>query len=189
MNRLENFEVRSVIELRTNGRRLEGYAAVFDSETRIDGSFTETIKRGAFTESLRQGGPQGRDILALSDHDWKKVLARTKSKTLRLSEDSHGLAFSLQLPDTQAGRDIEELAGRGDLGGMSFGFNVPADGETWIGSRRVLTKIDLHEISVVQAHAAYVDTSVALRRLDNASSEDADRRRRVLILARARISR
>lgn len=188
MNRLENMEVRGVIELRTNGRRLEGYAAVFNSETQIDSTFTETIKPGAFTDSLRQGGPQGRDILALSDHDWEKVLARTKSNTLRLTEDSHGLAFSMQLPDTQAGRDIEALASRGDLGGMSFGFNVPPDGEKWVGNRRVLTKIDLHEISVVQAHAAYMDTSVALRRM-GASVEDPDKRRRTLILAKARISR
>ena len=62
------------------------------------------------------------------------MLARTKSGTLRLSEDSRGLAFDLDIPDTQAGRDILALAERGDIGGASFGF-VATD-EEWSGQRR-----------------------------------------------------
>ena len=40
-----------------DGLTLEGYAAVFDSPTRIsnmwEGDFTETIRRGAFTRAVR----------------------------------------------------------------------------------------------------------------------------------------
>lgn len=164
-------ERRQATELRTNGRKLEGYAAIFHSEARI-GSFVETILPGAFRAALAG------DVLALLDHDSGKVLGRTRSGTLRLSEDTRGLAFSLDLPDTAAGRDALALAERGDLGGMSFGFNVPKGGESWNGERRTLSTIGLKEISIISAWPAYPDTSLALRARD--SGQDARRRRLIL---------
>lgn len=155
------------VELRARGRRLEGYAATFDNAARI-GSFTETIRAGAFGASLKAKG----DILALVDHDPGRVLARTRSGTLRLSEDSRGLAFDLDLPDTTAGRDVLALAERGDLGGMSFGFTATDD--VWTVERRELRAVDLHEISVVLSWPAYDGTQIAARarsggmRLDHA---------------------
>src|SRR5690554_4633159 len=126
-------ERRASVELRAKGRRLEGYAAVFLQETRI-ADFTETITPDAFTDSLKAG----RDVLALVDHDPRAVLARTRSGTLRLSEDTHGLHFSLDVPDTTTGRDLLALAERGDLGGASFAFTVPPGGEHWTDDRREL---------------------------------------------------
>lgn len=152
-------ERRASIELRAKGRRLEGYAAVYGAETRI-ADFTEIILPGAFTTTLRDG----RDILALADHDQRAVLARTRSGTLRLSEDSRGLAFDLDVPNTSFGRDILELAERGDVGGASFGFTVAKDGERWIDDRRELRAVHLHEISVVSAFPAYDATVVQARR-------------------------
>lgn len=144
------------IEVRAQGRRLTGYAALFDTEARI-GTFTETIRAGAFAGSLRQ------DVLALVDHDPGRVLARTRSGTLRLTEDSRGLAFDLDVPDTSAGRDVLALAERSDLGGMSFGFSVPDGGDRWTGERRELRNVTLHEISVVLAWPAYEGTVVNAR--------------------------
>lgn len=153
-----NFERRTLpVEVRARGRRLEGYAATFGTETRIGDRFLETVASGAFGATLRSG----RDILALVDHDPGRVLGRTKSGTLRLVEDSRGLAFDLDVPDTQAGRDALALAERGDLGGMSFGFN--ATDEAWNGDRRELRGVELHEISVVQAWPAYEGTIVTAR--------------------------
>jgi HK97 family phage prohead protease len=147
------------LEIRAKGRRLEGYAATFGTETRIAERFTEVIVPGAFAASLKAGG----DILALCDHDTGRVLARTRSGTLRLTEDRHGLAFSLDVPDTTAGRDVLALAERGDLGGMSFGFSVRQGGEHWQGDRRELRSVDLFEISIVSAFPAYPETSIAAR--------------------------
>lgn len=161
-------------EVRAAGRRLEGYAATFLTEARL-GRVIETIAPGAFGASLSG------DILALLDHDMGKVLGRTRSGTLRLFEDSKGLGFSLDLPDTAAGRDVLELATRGDLGGMSFGFVVPAGGDEWTGEQRTLRAVDLREISVVSAFPAYPSTEIALR-AENLAAER-DRRRRALILA------
>lgn len=150
-----NFERRAITELRAAGRKLEGYAARFNVEARI-GTFTEIIRAGAFAASLRSG----KDILALVDHDAKRVLARTRSGNLRLTEDSQGLEFEISVPDTTFGADVLELAERGDLGGMSFAFTVPKDGERWTGRKRELLAVDLHEISVVSAWPAYEGTTV-----------------------------
>jgi HK97 family phage prohead protease len=151
-------ERRASIELRAKGRRLEGYAALFGVATRI-ADFEEIIAAGAFTDTLREK----RDVLALADHDPTRMLARTKSGTLRLSEDSRGLAFDLDVPDTTAGRDVLALAERGDIGGASFGFKVAKDGENWRGNRRELRALNLIEISVVSTFPAYDGTSVQAR--------------------------
>lgn len=148
-------------------------AATFGSEARI-GSIVETIERGAFRTSL------GEDILALMDHDPARVLGRTRSGTLRLSEDTRGLSFSLDLPDTQPGRDVLELAQRNDLGGMSFGFVVPRGGDSWKGERRSLRTVTLREISVVSSFPAYPDTSLALRSRPFPAANEARRRRIIL---------
>lgn len=153
-----DIERRQAAELRASGRKLVGYVAKFDSETRI-GSFREKIARGAFTASLASGA----DILALADHDPAAVLGRTRSGTLALREDADGLAFELTLPDTQKGRDLAALGERGDLGGMSFGFRVHDGGDTWNGDLRELRNVELREISVVQSWPAYSETEVSVR--------------------------
>lgn len=144
------------MDVSARGRRLEGYAAVFDKPARIN-SFVETIRAGAFSATLAEG----RDVLALVDHDATRLLGRTSSGSLRLKEDSKGLTFSLDLPDTQAARDVLALAERGDLGGMSFGF-VATD-EKWTGDNRELRAVILYEISVVTAWPAYAGTTIAAR--------------------------
>ena len=144
------------LEIRASGRRLEGYAALFGSEARI-GKIRETIAPKAFGLSLASG----RDVLALADHDPAKVLARTRSGTLRLSEDTRGLAFDLDVPGTNLGRDLLALAERGDLGGMSFGFR--AVDEKRDGDTRQLRQVDLIEISIVQAFPAYAGTTIEAR--------------------------
>jgi len=155
----KDFERRAApIQLRAKGRRLEGYAAVFGQAARIT-DFEEIIAPGAFTQTLESRN----DILALVDHAPDRLLARTRSGTLRLAEDSKGLAFDLDVPKTTAGDDVLALAERGDLGGMSFGFRVPKGGDAWNGNQRTLRTIDLAEISVVSAWPAYDGTVVHAR--------------------------
>jgi HK97 family phage prohead protease len=146
-------------EMRAKGRRLEGYAATFGTEARIL-DFVETIAPGAFATSLAERA----DILALVDHDAGRVLARTRSGSLRLAEDSRGLHFDLDVPATSAGQDVLALAERGDIGGASFAFTVRKDGERWNGDKRELRAVTLHEISVVQAWPAYDGTIVQARK-------------------------
>ena len=177
MSAAATLERRFTTELRTAGRRLEGYAATFSATADL-GAFRERISVGAFRNALSG------DVLALLDHDAGKVLGRTRTGTLELREDDKGLAFALDVPDTAAGRDVLALAARGDLGGMSFGFLVPEGGETWEGDTRTLRSIDLREISVVSAWPAYEGTEIALRSFQRHSGTQ--RRTRALRLAEAR---
>lgn len=156
-------ESRCVYELRTAGNgRLEGYAAVFNSVSRDLGGFTESIQPGAFARSLRDAD----NVLALYDHDRRSVLGRVGSGTLKLAEDSRGLQFSINLPDTTVARDLGVLVTRGDVSGASFAFTVPAGGDTWSElngkAHRTLMDVTLHEITVT-ANPAYMDTEVAKR--------------------------
>lgn len=148
----------AVLEVRAKGRRLEGYAALFGVRAQI-GAMSEEIRPGAFKTSLAGG----RDILALVDHDPSRFLARTRSGTLRLSEDTRGLSFDLDLPDTGEGRDVLALAERSDLGGMSFGFTLTRNGSTTANGVRFLQSVALHEISVVKAFPAYQGTTIVAR--------------------------
>ncbi len=152
-----NVETRAAVtELRATGRRLEGYAATFGTPAAI-GAFTETILAGAFRATLARPGA---DVLALLDLNPGNLLARTGNGSLRLSEDSRGLSFSLDLPGTTLGRDVLAMAEARLLGGMSFGFR--ATDEAWpTRDRRELRAVDLVEISVVQAFPAYDQTSVS----------------------------
>jgi uncharacterized protein len=100
-------EQRAVTELRASGRKHVGYVATFGTEARI-ADFVEVIAPGAFRQSLSGD----RDIIAMVDHDRSKVLARTRSGNLKLSEDSTGLAFEVSLPDTSLARDVLVLAER-----------------------------------------------------------------------------
>lgn len=152
----------ATIEVRAkSGRKLEGFAALYGVETHVSdparGTFRETIRAGAFADSLKA------DVLAIRDHDPTRLLGRTRSGTLRLGSDSRGLQFEIDLPDTSEGRDTLALAERGDLGGMSFGFDVPAGGDTWTGDRRELRSVVLHEISVVSHWPAYPGTVIDVR--------------------------
>lgn len=156
------------LEIRSRGRTLEGYAAVFDQRTRID-DFDEVIVRGAFADSLREG-----DKLALVDHDASKLLARTRNGSLKLAEDSRGLHFEIALPKTSLADDILGLANAGSLGGASFGFMVTRD--AWQGSLRTLQAIDLREISIVNAWPAYPQTTVTARSAALAGRSDLARR-------------
>ena len=174
----DGLERRPALEFRAaaSGRRLEGYAARFGVEARI-GAFRETILPGAFRASLSGG----RDVLALVDHDDAKLLARTSSGTLRLAEDGGGLHFDLDVPDTTLGRDVLELARRGDIGGMSFGFRV--QDEAWPATdMRELRAVDLIEVSVVHAHPAYSSTSIQARARGRSDPACVSRRRYLAVL-------
>jgi uncharacterized protein len=174
-----DLEYRSVTELRAVGRRLAGHAAVFNVSADIGGRFRETIIRGAFTKTLTTRT----DIVALVDHDATRLLARTASGTLRLSEDAKGLAFEIDVPETQLGRDMLTMAARNDLGGMSIGFH--ATSESWpTPDTRELRAIDLVEISIAQAWPAYDQTTIALRNRTTSPRDEVSPavRRRLLAL-------
>ena len=154
-------------ELR-NGQRpvLRGHAAVFNRLSEDLGGFREQIMPGAFSASLKTD-----DVRALFNHDSNIVLARNLAGTLKLSEDSQGLLVDIDLPDTQAARDLHTLIQRGDISQMSFGFTLRPNGDSWSKDAsgqfiRTLKNLRLFDVSPV-TFPAYPQTnaSIALRSL------------------------
>jgi len=146
-----------------DGMSFTGYAAVFDSDSEPL-PFIERIAKGAFKKSLKSRMP----IKMYMNHDSSMLLASTRSRTLRLQEDSRGLKVEADLPDTTVGRDLSVLMKRGDVDSMSFGFSVPSGGDKWSddGMSRELRQVRLHEVSVVTGFPAYTATSASVRSLD-----------------------
>ncbi|MEJ9130639.1 MULTISPECIES: HK97 family phage prohead protease [Bacillus cereus group] len=158
-----NLEIR---EVEGGIRTIVGYAVKWEMKSVTMGywrRFKEQFKRGAFTDSLTQD-----DQLALWSHDYSQVLGRTKNGTLRLFEDEIGLRFELDLADTTLGDDTYKTIKRGDVDGVSFGFQMVK--EEWDESDpdnivRSVTKAKLVEISPV-AFPAYPDSQVSARSHD-----------------------
>lgn len=116
--RFQLTEVRAV----KNGdkRTITGYAARYNVLSGDLGGFRERIALGAFKRILATNP----DVVCLFNHSDNAVLGRTTAGTLRLREDSRGLKFECDLPNTAAGRDMYESVQRGDLNGCSFAFIV-----------------------------------------------------------------
>jgi HK97 family phage prohead protease len=161
-------EIRTfdITELRTRDgtddqpHMISGYAAVFNSKTLIYEGLEEIISPGAFSRALVNS-----DVRCLFDHDWSKVLGRTKSGTLRLFEDERGLKFEVDLPNTTTAKDLMESMQRGDINQCSFGF-VPTKEHCNYSSDPVLRTIEevrLFEVSIVTL-PAYEDAEAALVR-------------------------
>ena len=146
--------------------RLLGYAARFNSYSQDLGGFKERILPGAFTTCLAQRA----DVRFLQNHDPNFVMGRTRNNTLRLREDSEGLAFEVILPDTQQARDLYKTVKRGDMDQCSFAFTVDEDGDSWSeelderGNRfiaRTLKQVRLFDVSAV-TYPAYKNTSIGI---------------------------
>jgi HK97 family phage prohead protease len=138
--------------------KIRGYAAVFNQLSEPLFGFRERILPGAFKKTVDA------DVRALVGHDPSQIIGRTKSGTLTLREDQHGLYTEIDPPNTQLGRDTVESIKRGDLDQMSFGFQVVKD--EWKREERELVRelveVDLFDVSVV-AFPAYTQTEVSVR--------------------------
>lgn len=151
-----------------NGMRFSGYAAVFnvDSDAPIPGYGVERIAPGAFEESLSRAASGSQDIRMFLNHNSDVLLASTRNRTLRLSEDFHGLRVDADLPDTTAGRDLATLLKRGDVYSMSFGFSPQKSEPRRDGVNGTIhTRVGLWEVSPITSWAAYGATSADVRSL------------------------
>jgi HK97 family phage prohead protease len=154
------FERRSVetafnISTSASGFTFTGYAAKFDTRSHDLGGFVETIRSGTFARAIREG----QDVRALINHDPGLILGRTVSGTLKLAEDSTGLHYEVDAPDTSYARDLAESMQRGDVTQSSFGFRVRQDDwqKEGRGRLRTLLDVDLTDVSPV-TYPAYEDT-------------------------------
>lgn len=149
---------------------IEGYGAVFNELSEDLGWFREMIMPGAFKDCLAADDPPP-DVRCLFNHDASAILGRTVAKTLALAEDSTGLHFACDLPDTQTARDVLTSIDRGDISQCSFGFfvrkqkwteEIDEDGTEHL--IRELHAVDVFDVSPV-TFPAYTGTTVDVRAL------------------------
>lgn len=181
------------IRMDDDGIKISGYAAIFNEVANIGGWFEERIMPGAFDDVLED------DVVFLINHDGLP-LARTRSKTMTLAQDSKGLRMETTLdPDDP---DVQSIVGkmkRGDIDKMSFAFSIGI--QEWDDTQdpplRSIKKIEsLYDVSIVTS-PAYDGTEIGLRSLEQHREQSqktknfraAQRRRRMkmtLALTKAR---
>lgn len=168
---------------------VEGYAAVFEYEYQMYGGppygWIERILPGAFDETLAEGP----DVVFLVNHK-DLPLARSKSGTLALEVDDHGLLMraTLALEDPDVAALVPKMR-RKDVTEMSFAFRVmeqiwrqhddwPED-EEWPPARDIAkVNINRGDVSVVTfgaSDATEIDFRAALDRFGEVAMEDPER--------------
>jgi len=182
---MENLEIRTVpveLEIRNDGKNepiLAGMAAVYNKRSVVMGGmggFTEVIEPGFFS------GVMDQDVLATVEHDNTKLVGRTKSGTLKLSDSPEGLRSENKIPATTVGNDLLTLVKRGDIQGMSFKFRCADGGSKWeqddkTGAvTRTLKAGGCEELADVTytCDPAYTDTTVAQRSMTEFRSKVKD---------------
>lgn len=165
MTRSENFEAR---EAEDGTPMIEGYFAVFGSNYDIAPGMSESVDPGAFDNTL------GNDIRALVNHDTTLVLGRTKSNTLELKTDSHGLFGRIRIntKDTDA-MNLYERVSRGDVDGCSFGFDIRDEETDFSDDGSVhwtIKDVDLFEVSCC-TFPAYEETNISARSIQREELE------------------
>jgi HK97 family phage prohead protease len=134
----------------TGGTKFQfnGYAAVFDHPFDMwdfwGDEFTEIVNQGACSRTLANGC----DVPFLIGHNDAGIpMARTKSGTMRLGQDTHGLW--VEVPEMDGARDdVRALASavqRGDMDEMSCAFMVLQQQWSPDYEQRNIIEMDLHK--------------------------------------------
>jgi HK97 family phage prohead protease len=172
-------------ELRTAGDEfaLVGYATLYNNLSHNLGGFLEIIMPGAFSRTLKDAEL---DCKCLFNHDPSKILGRTKSGTLTLSEDARGLKYRCELdPNNSDHKNLYSAIKRGDISECSFSFRVPDGGQQWTEGidpdsgeacpLRMLTDVNLLDVSPV-CFPAYPNTAVSARARSKTNNSAGDSR-------------
>ena len=145
-----------------DGKTVEGYAAVFDTDADL-GSFTERIERGAFDAALAD--PQ-LDVAALFNHDQNQILARNRGGkgNLELWTDQKGLKYRFKLGDQSYAQDLGINLREGLVNQSSFAFSIKEDDWTQRDGKdlRTIKAVMLHDISPV-VFPAYGEATASIR--------------------------
>jgi len=140
--------------------KFRGHSAMFNKLSLPMFGFREKIAPGAFSKTIEKD-----DIRSLINHDPSQVLGRNTAGTLRLHEDSKGLVFEVDSPDTSFARDLEVSVDRGDINQSSFGFRVLKESWEFVESGpdiRTLEEVELFDVSIL-TFPAYPQTSAQVR--------------------------
>lgn len=139
---MDHLDLTLRFEAPTDAGEFSGYAVIWGERN----AHNEIVKRGAFRASLDQHRAAGTRPVMLWSHDPSDIIGVwTETR-----EDEKGLFVRGQIiTATTRGREAYELLKAGALNGLSIGFRVLKGGETRQAGTRILTGIDVREISLV----------------------------------------
>lgn len=171
------FSSNSGAEIRASkeSRAVEGYAVVFNKESRDFGGWKEVIAPEAMDGVLENA-----DVLALMNHDETRgVLARYTAGegTLTLTVDTVGVKYRFDSPETALGSELLEGIERKDIRTSSFAFGVAEGGQKWERQpddsyiRTITSFAAFYDVSPVYREA-YPDTTVAKRSFEEVRNEN-----------------
>jgi HK97 family phage prohead protease len=142
----------TVTEGEDGQKTFTGYAALFGAPS-AGLPFTEVIAPGAFRRTLGRVADGKKIVSFLFGHDETRALATTASGRLSLTEDERGLKVEARLDpaDPDAAGVISKLTHEARAMGMSFGFTIPKNGDSWDEDLRTLREVNLFEVSVLSA--------------------------------------
>ena len=161
-----------------DGFTLEGYAAVFDSPTRInswEGNFDERIASGAFAKTLKERKP-----VIQFDHGHDIATGSVPIAAIEdIREDKRGLYIRARMFDNPRVEPIRQAIAGGAIDGMSFRFRVVKEewDESGATDLRTIKELELFELGPV-VFPAYASTSVGVRSL--LADLDASQRQQLL---------
>jgi len=154
----------------------EGYASVFNVIDQVN----DKIAPGAFKESLAAHRKSNRLPLLLWQHDTHEPIGAWRE----MYEDSHGLYVKgdLFIKDIAQAKEAYKLLKENVVTGLSIGYRTQESHFEQKGGARVLTRLDLLEVSLVtfpaneQARVIAVKsasnmTRRFIKRLDKATTE------------------
>lgn len=149
----------------TDGAKyLEGYFSVFGSNYQLWNGATESIDPHAFDDAIAND-----DVRALINHDTTLVLGRTKSGTLELRVDDHGLWGRIRINDHDTdATNLWERVQRGDVDQCSFGFDILEEETEYREDGTIhwtVKRTKLYEVSPC-TFPAYEETSLSARKAE-----------------------
>ncbi|WP_159521733.1 HK97 family phage prohead protease [Sunxiuqinia indica] len=169
--RATSAEKISVRENTEEGKRyIEWYPIVFNQRSRLireyGEEFYEVIEPSAPESILRD---ESINTKATVDHDRSKMLGRTKSGTLQLRQDDHGVKAIVEVPNTTVGNDTYEQVKRGDYFEGSFIYTIAENGVRYDRAEKTPVRYvsnlrNLIDVSIVQ-DGAFATNGVAIRGL------------------------
>lgn len=110
-----------------DGKKLAGYAALFNVLSDIGQGYLEYVRPFAF------GITSTSDVRALVGHSDLLCIGRQSAGTLAVAEDKTGLKFTVSLPSTYFADALYESVKRKDITGCSYGFICTDD--RWMDAR------------------------------------------------------
>lgn len=157
------------------GQTITGYAAVFydgtpATEYELWNGLVERVFPDAFMNALARPD----DVRGLFNHDPNEIIGRNTAGTMRLSTDSTGLKYEIDMPKTADAEKIRVAIERGDVSGSSFSFDV--EKQTFVVESKDLEVREIHGVFLFDVgpvvFPAYTGTTAGTRSVVRAQDDD-----------------